>query len=140
MTDRVSPAFRALLAEAVRRSGEPKHLFAASVGLSPSQLSRLLRTTGGPTPDCILCLRLAQVSGLSPFTVLHAAGYESVADVLRALFVQQPPPPLTAQERRLLTGVRSLTRRSRRVLQIVLDALVISDGQAGPVSDSPDDE
>lgn len=121
----MNPSFGSMLDEAWRRTGQNKKDFARAIGVTPSALSRLLHTPE-VAPDCETCLRVAQVSGISPFTVLHAADRDDIADLLRSLFAEQAVT-LTPEEHRMVAALRRLTARGRRQVRAFMDALGLAE-------------
>ena len=94
---RFSPLLRRIVAR--RFGGAPTEL-ARRLHIAPSQLSRAMSRHRPQPFDIPGCLRLAQVSGENPSTILRAAGKGEVARLLEQLY--GPPRPALAPELRAL--------------------------------------
>jgi hypothetical protein len=115
-------AFQRLLEELIQRHGGTAADLAKAVGITPSRMSHL-RAVGGASPGTFLCLRLAQVSGVSPTAVLRAAGKGDHATLLEEMF--GPPrtfvaSTLTVAERATIAKIRALSTREQRVFHSLI--------------------
>jgi hypothetical protein len=143
-----SPLLRRIVAR--RFSGAPTEL-ARRLHIAPSQLSRAMSRHHPQPFDIPGCLRLAQVSGENPSTILRAAGKADVARLLEQLY-GPPRPPLAPQLQALVTAWMAIRQPDvRDGLLVTIQALrgqprshspkggaTGGSGPGTPVADDPD--
>jgi transcriptional regulator with XRE-family HTH domain len=117
--------FSELLHELIRAHGGTKQSFAQAIRITPSTLSHFLAGRVSHPPSTELCLRIAEVSGMSASKVLTAAGKADIAARIEALYglprIRRPLDFVSAHELAHLTLWRQLGEgREERALALLL--------------------
>jgi hypothetical protein len=119
--------FRTLLRRIQKTHFGTVRAFAKALKIAPSHLSRAMGAHGQPF-DIRACLRLAQVTGESPTTILRAAGKGDLAKLIEELY-GAPPPLLTVPQRELLEAWDRMPEPARQALFVLARE---AGGVAGP--------
>jgi transcriptional regulator with XRE-family HTH domain len=121
-----------LLATLIKASGGTKTDFGRAVGLGSSTISHLLSGDPHYALGIEPCLRIAHATGCPPSTLLRAAGKGEIALLIESLYgpaaaQRMPQPEFTIEERRIVTQWRTMPRKIRQALLIMIVKLTASD-------------
>jgi len=124
--------FRALLDHVLGEYGGRKNEFARAAGITPSQLSHLLKGTFEPSME--ICLKLARASQTSPSDLLRAAGKGFAADLIEQMYGKPAVRHynVTARDQRILMLLRKVDRRVYRAVLLLLQAATRDDDDIIP--------
>lgn len=114
----------------ISNDGGTKVAFGRAVGLSSSDVSRILHQGAAPTVE--VCLRIAAHMRVSPLPILRAAGHDEVAELLAATLPAPGPSPVRVIERRAITPaeerfvfeMRALSPGDRRAIRDIVGRAV----------------
>lgn len=138
--------FSQLLTALVTQYGGTKRQFAKAAGISPSQLSHLLRPGRyTPPPGIETCLKIARAAHCSASRVLRAGGKDAIADLIEELYGEAAQRRADFRSTRVapheeahLSEWRLLAPADRRALSFIIARAVVArikDGESGQMND-----